>query len=336
MRSTRVVMLLIALLLLVSAAAVVPLPFFLERPGTAVGLGQRVAIEAPGAGPIDGDFMLTTVYLTQTTALELVLAWADDEVRVVPLHSVLPPGQSEAEFFARQQDLFTESAQRAAAVGLRAAGFDVGPEDLGGDGALVVETFPGSAAEGRLLPGDVVVHVGGTGADRQVRTYDDLLAALRVSGGEPLRLTIRRGGRTRELEITPRPVPGVSDEPVIGIQVSTLNATVDLPVPVDVDSGQIGGLSAGLMIALTVFDKIDPVDLADGRRIAGTGTIGFDGEIGPIGGIEQKVVAAHREQVDVFLVPDEQLVEARSGLPEDSAMEVMGVGTFDEALSALS
>ena len=161
-------------------------------------------------------------------------------------------------------------------------------------------------------------------------------ASLRVSGGGPRWLPARRGGRAREFKITPRPVPGGPARRVIGVQVSTLNATVDLPVPVDVDSGQIGGPSAGLMIALTVFDKIDPVDLADGRRIAGTGTIGFDGEIGPIGGIQQKVVAAHRERVDVFLAPDEQLVEARSGLPEDSAMEVMGVGTFDEALSALS
>jgi PDZ domain-containing protein len=250
---------------------------------------------------------------------------------VLPAGQVLPPGESEGEFFARQQDVFDETAQQAAAVGLRAAGFDVGPEDLGGEGALVVETFPDSAATGTLLPGDVIVEAAG----EPVGTFDHLRQVLARTGAATLDLTVRRAGRPVGIRITPRPVPGVSEEPVLGIQVTTLHATVDLPVPVAVDSGQIGGPSAGLMIALTVFDKVDPVDLADGRQIAGTGTIAFDGAVGPISGIEQKVLAAHRQDVDVFLAPDAQLEEAGSLLPADSDMVLVGVGTFDEALDAL-
>jgi Lon-like protease len=150
-----------------------------------------------------------------------------------------------------------------------------------------------------------------------------------------LRLTVRRAGQVIRVEVTPRPVPPEPSRPVLGIEVMTLNATIDLPVPVDVNADDTGGPSAGLMIALAVFDKVDPVDLADGRLIAGTGTIGFDGTVGMISGVEQKVLAADREGVDVFLAPQDQLMEAQRGIPVGSDLRVIGVATFDEAVQAL-
>lgn len=331
----RLVLWLISALLLVSAAAVVPLPLFLEAPGIVVGLGERVQVQGPGSPPLDGDYLLTTVYLTPGTAMGLIGAWLDPNTRVLRADDILLPGQDSKQFFDRQQDVFEETAQQAAAVGLRAAGFAVGPEDLRGDGVLVIQTVPGSAADGLLLPGDVIVAADGL----PVETFQGLLGGLDgAPPGDPVQLTLQRVKRQREVEVEvrPRPVPGFSREPILGIKSRTLNARIDLPVPVTVNSGSIGGPSAGLMIALTVFDKVDPVDLADGRRIAGTGTIELEGgRIGPIGGIQQKVLAAARQRIDVFLAPGEQLVEARDGLPPGSRMEVIGVRTFAEAVEAL-
>ncbi|MGH8900138.1 MAG: PDZ domain-containing protein [Egibacteraceae bacterium] len=333
MRLPRVVLLLTAGLLLMSAAVIVPLPFFLEAPGDVVGLGKRVKVGGPGSSPLDGEYLLTTVYLTPGTTLGLVSAWLDPSTRVLRAEEILEPGQDTRQFLDRQQTVFDETAAQAAAVGLRAAGFDVGPQDLHGDGVLVVRTVPGSAAQGLLLPEDVILRAAG----RPVETREDLLDTLETArAGDPVRLTLRRSGRTLEVEVRPRPVPGSSERPILGIEPRTLNERIDLPVPVKVDSGGIGGPSAGLMIALTVFDKVDPVDLANGRRIAGTGTIALGGgEVGPIGGIEQKVLAAASQRIDVFVAPGVQLAEAREALPPTSPMEVIGVRTFDEAVDAL-
>lgn len=326
-------MLVIAGLLLVSAATIVPLPFFLEAPGVVEELGKRVKVERPGSPPLDGDYLLTTVYLAPGTTVGIVDAWLDPSTRVLRAGEILAPGQDAQEFFNRQQAVFNETAQQAAAVGLRAAGFDVGPDDLHGDGALVVRALPRSAADGLLLPGDTIVEANG----RPIETLEDLLSALGdARAGDPVQLTVRRDGRQRDVEVRPRPVPGVSEQPILGIQPRTLNARINLPVQVKVNSDNIGGPSAGLMIALTVFDKVDPVNLASGRRIAGTGTIALDGgRVGPIGGIQQKVLAAARQRIDVFLAPGEQLAEARGGLPPGSSMEVIGVHTFADAVDAL-
>ena len=55
-----------------------------------------------------------------------------------------------------------------------------------------------------------------------------------------------------------------------------------------IDSHEIGGPSAGLMFTLEIYNQLVDEDLTRGHEIAGTGTINEKGEIGPIGGIQQK------------------------------------------------
>lgn len=57
---------------------------------------------------------------------------------------------------------------------------------------------------------------------------------------------------------------------------------------VKIDSHEIGGPSAGLMFTLEIYNQLVDEDLTRGHEIAGTGTINEKGEIGPIGGIQQK------------------------------------------------
>jgi PDZ domain-containing protein len=331
-RLVRPLFLPLSLMLITTAALVVPMPVFLESPGDVLGLAERVTVDAPGAGEVDGDFLLTTVFLEPGTMVGLVGGWLDEEVRAIPSTSLLPPGVDSRQYFDRQRDLFRETSDVAAAVGLRAAGYDVDVEAFTGDGALVVEVVPGSPAAGLLRPGDVIVAAG----RRDVHVAQDLRDRITAVGeGAPLELTVERDGEPSPVQVTPAAVPGVSDSPIIGIGLETLNPRTDLPVPVEVDSGRVGGPSAGLMIALTVYDKADPADLADGRRIAGTGTIGADGRVGPIGGITQKVLAAARQDVDVFLAPGAQMETARAAVPSSSDLEVIGVATFDDAVRAL-
>lgn len=68
-----------------------------------------------------------------------------------------------------------------------------------------------------------------------------------------------------------------------------------------IDSHEIGGPSAGLMFTLEIYNQLVEEDLTNGHEIAGTGTINDKGEIGPIGGIQQKVVAASDAGAEVFL-----------------------------------
>lgn len=329
MRLLRAAFLPTSVLLLAIAAMIVPLPFFLERPGTPLGLEERVTVEYEQVGDIAGDFLLTTVVLQRTTAVELPRGLLSDRTELVPAVTVIGPGESDSEYFARQREVFREAALVAAAVGLRAAGFDIPTPE--GEGARVVGVLADAPAEGVLRPGDVVV---ATDAG-QVSTTEDLRTAVFDRGTEALELTFLRDGQRRTATLTPTRIAGV-DEPVVGVQIETLAPPVELPFNVEVDSGSIGGPSAGLMLALTVFDKVDELDLAAGRRIAGTGGITPEGGVTPIGGIEQKVSSAAGQDLDVFLAPAMQMPDACAGLPEGAGLQVLGVETFDEAVEVLS
>lgn len=330
----RVLFLPVCLAILLMAAVVVPLPFFMERPGAVVSLADVIDVgpavsggEGARSEEVDGDFLLTLVNLRRATPALFAYGLFASDVALVPVGQ-LTGGLDESTYFSRQRRVFASTADVAAALGLQAAGF---PVEFGAPrGVLVADVFPGAPAEGALVPGDVVTAVG----QAQVRSAGELIAAVRGSREPTLEVVFIREDEERRVRITPGRVPGL-DHPGLGVRAEDVLPPIELPVPVEVDSGRIGGPSAGLMIALTVFDKAAPDDLAAGRRIAGTGGVSVTGTVTTIGGIGLKVLAAHRSGADVFLAPASQLAEARAALPDGSGMQVLGVTTVDDALEAL-
>src|SRR5690625_5386349 len=108
------------------------------------------------------------------------------------------------------------------------------------------------------------------------------------------------------------------------------------------DSGNIGGPSAGLMFSLEMYDQLTEEDITKGYKIAGTGEIDYEGNIHRIGGIDKKVVAAHRAGIDLFFAPSENgksdsnyIVAKHTAESLDTDMEIIPVETFDDALEYL-
>jgi len=87
------------------------------------------------------------------------------------------------------------------------------------------------------------------------------------------------------------------------------------------------------MFALGLVDKLKPEDLTGGRFIAGTGQINDDGDVLPIGGIQQKLVAADGVHASVFLTPADNCAEAVAAKPD--GLTLIKVVNLDGALKAL-
>lgn len=154
-------------------------------------------------------------------------------------------------------------------------------------------------------------------------------------GADTTTTTIAAGGedhpvRTETVELGARPDDPAL--PLLGVQLGTRDQVVELPYPVSIDTGRVGGPSAGLAFTLAVLDVLTPGELTGGRRVAVTGTIDGLGNVGPIGGIEQKAAAVREEGADVFLVPASEADQARRRAGD---VEVVGVETLDDALRAL-
>src|SRR5205823_1904018 len=153
----RRTVLLIAFAVVVAAAFAVPLPVIAIVPGPAVSVAPLVRVGTQTT-PVRGKLLLTTVRISEPPLVEAVADWLDRRVDVLPREEVIPPGVGEKQYIADQQQVFRESAQVAAAVGLRAAGY---PVQILGSGARISAVIKGSPADGKLREGDVIVEVDG-------------------------------------------------------------------------------------------------------------------------------------------------------------------------------
>ena len=137
----------------------------------------------------------------------------------------------------------------------------------------------------------------------------------------------RPGAGASTVQVTLSASPDDTTRTIVGI-VPFDTATVQLPFQVDIDTGQIGGPSAGLAFTLTLIDELSKGDLTGGKDVAVTGEIELDGSVGPIGGLAQKVSAVRQAGVHHFLVPtaqgEQQIARAREIGGDD--VEIIPVG----------
>jgi PDZ domain-containing secreted protein/Zn-dependent protease/CBS domain-containing protein len=336
-RSTGIaVWLVVALAFLLVAGFLYHPPLVELSPGTARTIEDGIDIRGVPVTEIDGDYQLTGVRLDQPTALGALVAWIRPDRDVLPRGEVLPRDVDADRFVDEQRRLFTESRQMAAVAGARAAGLDV---PVRGAGAEVVGVLPDSPADEALSTGDVIVAVDG----RPVRTANELRTRLRsLNAGDEVTVTVApggdgdgegagAGGRRREVRVELAALPEVADGAGLGVQVTTRDLQVDLPFDVSFARQDVGGPSGGLAYALAISDMLDRADLAQGRRIAATGTIDVDGQVGAVGAVDLKAIAADDAGADLFLVPERDAADVDA----DDDLEVRAVRTLDEARDLL-
>ena len=103
---------------------------------------------------------------------------------------------------------------------------------------------------------------------------------------------------------------------------------------VKLDLNGVVGPSGGLMFSLGIIDKATDGSLTGGKSIAGTGTISAAGEVGPIGGIDYKLISARRSGDQFFLAPTANCEQVVGHIP--AGLRVFSVATLKEALRVLS
>lgn len=317
----------------------VRLPFLELSPGSLIALNEAMVVDddvTAASGPLHGTYSGLTVRSTPLTFGR----WAWHELTgspnpVVPRELLIPKGEDGDTFRAEQRAVFADASQVAVAVAEQALGEDVA---ITGDGALVTGLLPDGPAAAALRPGDVITAID----DRAVTTETDLREALAAAtdGVTPaadatvtVTVTVRDlEGAVRREQIDLR-VLEATGRFGLGIGVTTSNLRFELSTEVEVDGGDVGGPSAGLLTALAVYDALSPEDVAAGRHVTGTGTLAIDGQVGEIGGIEEKVRAAIGAGADVFFAPASQADDARA--VARGRIDIIAVETFDEALTAL-
>ncbi|AGZ45916.1 YlbL family protein [Actinoplanes friuliensis] len=327
MRRRGVTVILGALITALLAVGVMafPLPYVVLKPGPTVNtLGsdngkEVIQVTKADTSTSQGQLRLTTVGVQPS--VELVWAirgWFSDEQAVVPRELIYPPDRSEQQVEEQNAEEFKSSQYSAVTVALRELGYPVQ--------TFVTEVTAGGASVGQLQKDDVITSVDGV----EVTSPGQLTQLIQAKpAGTALTVGYTRAGKPATAKITTRS-DSKSATPRIGVGIDKKQPH---PFTVEIDLDEIGGPSAGLMFTLGIIDKLKPEDLTGGKIIAGTGTIDDEGNVGPIGGIPQKLVGAKDAGAQLFLVPADNCAEAMknavSGLP------MAEVATADDALTAL-
>ena len=306
-----------------------PLPYYALAPGSARQVGPLIEADGTDIYPAEGELLLTTISLQQVHPFQAVAGWLRTDVDVLREEQIRPPDTSDQEYRQFNFQVMDESKQNAIVVALRRLGYEVKER---GEGALVEKVLPQFPAQGRLQPGDVIKAIDG----RPVTLVSDAITA--ISAHQPddvLALDVAQpdGSEPRRVDVPVAADPEQGGKTVLGVFLRSFKRDFDLPFDVDINSGSIGGPSAGLAFTLGVIDALTAGELTGGRKVAVTGTIELDGRVGDVGGVAQKTSVVRAAGADVFLVPagEYEIAKARAGRD----LQVIKVTTLQDALDAL-
>ncbi|GIQ68689.1 PDZ domain-containing protein [Xylanibacillus composti] len=327
--------LLAVLVVSITVYAYWPSPYIIYRPGSAEEVRPMIHMEDAYLDEA-GSFMLTTVNVLSNTnmATYWYVKWFNKHAQIFLEREIYREGETHEEYRERQGYNMMNSQSMAALAAYQSADIEF---ELRTEQVIVLGVQKGFPAEKALAAGDILLEVNGEKA-ADTQTVAELIQRQKV--GDAVTITYKRNNEVHDVPITLVELDGDMSNSRPGIGVTMGNVMEVVPVDpgkkVTIEAGSIGGPSAGLMFAMEIYNQLVPEDVTKGYRIAGTGEINGNGEVGRIGGVRHKVIAADREKADLFFCPVENGDEARAAAAElGTTMEVVPVSTMDEVLAYL-
>jgi Lon-like protease len=311
-------------------AFTLPVPYVILGPGPTIntlgsyGSQQVLTITGKTANKTTGHLNLTTVSIStgRVSVFQALDGWLAGDQVVVPRETIYPPGQSQEQVAQQDSEDFSDSQDNAEGAAFCALKY---PSYFG-----VLGVATDMKPKGALKIGDKLVSVNGRAVDTSTR-LQTVLSSLQPGATAAVVVVRKSVSSSVAMTLLP-PAPGKTGAR-LGIIVANTCYAPTFSVKIGLND-EIGGPSAGMMFALGIIQELGTNDLTGGRFIAGTGTIDLDGSVGPIGGIQLKMIAARRAGATLFLAPAGNCADVRGNIPK--GLTVAKVSNLAGALSVLA
>ncbi|MEI7623144.1 MAG: S16 family serine protease [Actinomycetes bacterium] len=312
---------------------VIRLPYYVLSPGSSRPTEGLISVSGAETYENNGAVDFLTVSLRQATPIEALAAWVNPDLELTPEEKILGK-QTPDENRELNIRMMTDSKDAAQYQALTRLGYTI---KTTGSGAVIATVAEGGPSTGLLVPGDVITGVNGRAISFSQQLID-IVSSSRPSSSvtftvEPFDPTRSDARPAREVTVVLGARESDATKGFLGVSTFTRDLSFNFPVQITINSGRVGGPSAGLAFTLGILDVMTPGSLTGGLTISATGTMGLDGTVGPIGGIHQKVMASRRAGVDLMFVPASEIDEARKYAGN---LRVEPVDTLDEALAILT
>jgi PDZ domain-containing protein len=365
-RVLSIIAIVLAAALLVSSF--VSIPYYAITPGSAQSVLPLIGVPASHLQTHSGSVELVDVEETPLKLIDWLYFKLDSSASIYSSAAIQGP-ETNAQYSTEGVLDMSDAQQAATVVALTELGYHV---TVIPNGSLVYALDPGSPADAGLQVGDVIIGVGSLSVDSPQALSAALFpygigrpVTLRYRpypSGAAKEVTISTGvwrlqgtGSNQQLACVPTTVktsdpiaklyddngvlytptkqhPGAAT-PCIGVIDAEPSYDVKLPFQVNLNNEGIVGPSAGLAFTLGLMQKLDPGNLTAGLRVVATGTMSVNGQIGAIGGIEQKTIAVRASGASIFLVPQDNYAVAKQYA--GPTLKVFSVSDIAQALAVL-
>jgi Lon-like protease len=312
--------------------ALVPVPFVRLSPGPlfntlgTVNDKELIKISEVETFTSQGELNMTTVSETggpygQLILFDAVVAWFNPTQTVIPTSQQYPEMIDKEQIKKESKRMFSSSQANAIAAALNYLEIET-------DAAVRVDSVVvGAPADGKVEPGDLVLAVN----EKPVTTSEEVVAYVQAeSPGAEIVLKLQRKEEVFDVSIISEESKVKPGSASVGISIAP---AVNPPFKIEFELDDVGGPSAGLMFTLGIINELTQDDLTFGKKIAGTGTINVNGEVGPVGGVLQKVAASQKAGVELFLVPEVNCAVFQKD--QYKGMPIIAVNNVDEAVNAI-
>ncbi len=302
-------------------------------PGVTENLNRIVSVQKATGKLPSGKLLMVAVDVEPANLYFYLLGKYTPYAEVYPAQELLGPTQNEQQYIQANMALMSESHLAAKVAALRQLGY---PAKETGHGVYVYAAEKNTPAAGHLKANDVIQAIDGT----PVPISQDLLNYLgHVTPGQKVTLKVLRNKKDISVTVGTVKSTQLKNHAMLGVLIATYKPNWHIPMKINIRTGNISGPSAGMMFSLSIIDHLKPqLDLTRGQTIAGTGTIDAYGNIGPIGGIKEKVITVYDAGAKVFLVPTSEYGEAvqeAKAIGISQKMRIIPVGTLAQAVAAL-
>lgn len=290
------------------------LPYYISAPGGTINLNKRIELKNN-----NGSLNMLYVKEYEGTPLTLLMSLFHKNYDIYKIEELKISNETKEELKLRNKIMLDNSINNAIYVAYNESTKELKVKNTKN---IVIAT----TKDNGINIGDIILKCD----SKDIKNINDLKEIINNKNPhEYVNLLVERDNITMDLNVE------INEDNLIGVAIVT-NYEFDEDINIKFKNSE-GGASGGLMLSLAIYQEINGLDLTKGNKIAGTGTIDINGNVGPIDGIKYKIMGAHRNHIDVVLVPEENYDEAKKVIKENKyKMKIYKVKNIKDAINYLT
>lgn len=300
-----------------------PLPYYIEKDGGLISTADRVKIENTSSS---NNFYMAYVSEIKVNIFTYIISLFNKDWTLIPKKDVVYTNETEAEEKFRSKLLLNESIDNAII-----SAFKLANKNINIKSEEYYVTYIDEIAETDMKIQDKIIKINNI----DIKSKEDIKNIIKnLKPGDSISIDVINNEKTYKRTAKLIDIDGQS---VIGVLLTSKKEIETIPKITNEFKNSESGSSGGLMLALEIYNNLTDNDISKGRKIAGTGTIDENGNIGQISGVKYKLRGAYKEGATVFLVPSGENYEIaiKVAAEEKLNIEILEVSTLKDAIIKL-